>query len=162
MKWRPLFLLALLSSGLAACAGEIRGNSAAPPPQAAVVQNPEEALRTQATKLWEARIKNDLVTQYSLLEPKARETTTLTSFALARGTVVFLTYKITAVETAGDGGKVTAATTFRMNHPKMGRFGSFDQVVAMLWVRQDGVWYVKGSQDDAGKPLKAGEVPPQQ
>lgn len=161
MKWSQPLLAALVIGGLAACAGEIRGDSAARPPQAAVVQSPEEALRAQATALWEARMKNDLVTQYSLLEPKARETTTLTSFALARGTVVFLTYKITTVEIAGDEGKVTAETTFRMNHPKLGRFGSFDQIVAMLWVRQDGVWYVKGSQVDAGKPLGGGDIPPQ-
>lgn len=161
MKWRPLLLLALLSSGLAACAGGLRGNSAMPP-QTAVTQRPEEALRTQATKFWEARLKGDMVTQYSLQEPKAREGTTLTGFALARGTVIYLTAKITAVEMAGDEGRVTAETTFRLNDPKTGRFGPWDQTVFTRWVRQDGVWYVKGSQDDAGKPLKAGEVPPQQ
>lgn len=124
--------------------------------------SPEEALRAEATKFWEARIKGDMVTQYNLQEPKAREGVTLTAFTLARGTVVFLTYKITTVETAGDEGKVTAATTLRMNHPKMERFGAFDQIVSMLWVRQGGVWYVKGSQEAAGKPLKAGESPPRE
>lgn len=161
MKWSRPLLAVLLIGGLAACAGRTHSGSAAPAP-AIAIPSPEEALRAEATKFWEARIKGDMVTQYNLQEPKAREGVTLTAFTLARGTVVFLTYKITTVETAGDEGKVTAATTLRMNHPKMERFGAFDQIVSMLWVRQGGVWYVKGSQENAGKPLKAGESPPRE
>lgn len=97
MKWSQPLLAVLLIGGLAACAGRIHGDRAVPA-QAAVVQSPEEALRAQATKFWEARVKGDVVTQYDLQEPKAREGLTLTGFALARGTVTFLTYKITEVE----------------------------------------------------------------
>jgi hypothetical protein len=161
MKWSQPLLAVLLIGGLAACAGRIQGDRAVPA-QAVVVQSPEEALRAQATKFWEARVKGDVVTQYDLQEPKAKEGLTLTGFALARGTVTFLTYKITEVETDGDEGRVTLETTFRLNYPKMGRFGPWDQAVFMRWVRIDGMWLVKVSQDDAGKPLKAAEGQPQE
>lgn len=156
MRWSRPLLAVLLIGGLTACAGQIQSDSATPA-QAIVIPSPEEALRAEAAKFWEARVKGDMVTQYNLQEPKAREGVTLTAFALARGTVTFLTYKITAVEAVGDEGKVTAETTFRLNHPKTGRFGPWDQTVFTRWVREGGVWYVKGNQEDAGKPLKAQE-----
>lgn len=130
------------------------------PPRATITQSPEEALRAQATRFWEARVKGDMLTQYDLLEPKAREVVTLTGFALARSGVVFLSYKITKIETVDDQGRVVAETRFRMTHPKTARFGPWDQGVTIDWVREGDVWYLKGSQDDVGKPLKAGENHP--
>jgi hypothetical protein len=150
----------MLLAGLAtACAGQMPARDTAPA-QVVAIQSPEEALRARATALWEARVKNDWVTQYNVLEPKAREGVTLTGFALARGTVVFLSHTITEVEVVGDQGRVTTEAKFRLTHPKAGRFGPWDQSVFMRWVREDGVWYLKEKQDDADKPLKSGENQP--
>ncbi len=160
MRWGRSLQFMLLVGLVAACAGQMPVKDTAPA-QVVATQSPEEALRARATTLWEARVKNDWVTQYNLQEPKAREEMTLTGFALARGTVVFLSYKITEVEVVGDQGRVTAEAKFRLTHPKAGRFGPWDQAVFTRWVREDGVWYMKGKQEEADKPLKPGDSQPQ-
>lgn len=158
MRRSQLPLLALLIGALTACAGQApTGSAPSSPPQAQAPQTPEEALRARATQFWEARVKGDLLTQYNLLEPRARERVTLTGYALARGRVVFLSYKIQDVELAGDAGRVTAMTTFRMNLPQVSRFGPWDQRTIMRWVRVDGVWYTAYDQQDVTQPVQAGE-----
>ncbi len=155
---RPI-LLALLIGAMAACAGQ-PSRQGTSPPQAQVAQSPEEALRAQATRFWELRVKGDLAAQYEFLEPKAREGMTLTGFIRARGTIVFLSYRIEEVETVADQGRVVAKTSFRLNDPRTSGFGPWTQPAITRWVREGGVWYLKGSQDDAGQPLKAGERQP--
>jgi hypothetical protein len=149
----------LLVGLVTACAGQMPAKGTAPA-QATATQSPEEAVRARATALWEARIKGDMVTQYNLLQPTAREQVTLTGFALARAGIIFASYTITEVETEGDLAQVTAETTFRLTHPLTSRFGPWTQIALTRWVLEGGVWYLKGSQDDAGKPMKAGESQP--
>lgn len=158
MRRGRLFLLALLIGGLTACAAQTPGQGA--PPQAAAPQTPEEALRSRATQFWDARVKGDMVTQYSLLEPAARERVTLTGFVRARSGVVFQSYKLEEVEVAGDEGHVTASTTFRLNLPKVSRFGPWDQRTIMRWARLDGQWYAKYDQQDVKEPQQAGQKQP--
>lgn len=159
MGWGRSLQFMLLVGLVTACAGQMPAKGTAPA-QATAPQSPEEAIRAQATALWEARLKADMVTQYNLLQPKAREQVTLTGFALARAGVVFTSYKITEVETVGDLGQVAAETTFRLTHPMTSRFGPWTQIAFTRWVLEGGVWYLQGSQDDAGKPLKSGESQP--
>ena len=154
LAWSPLLLL--LTGVLTACAGHPSSQDSRTP-QAQVAQSPEEALRARATLFWEARVKNDLATQYEFLEPKAREEMTLTGFFRARMTLVFLSYRIEQVETVGDEGRVVAETSFRLNVPQASRFGPWTQAVFTRWIRQGGVWYLRGSQDGADQPLKVGE-----
>ena len=159
MRRRRFLLLALLVGGLTACAGQPPSPSTAAP-TAQVALTPEEALRARATRFWEARVKGDLATQYDLLEPKAREQVTLTGFVLARGSVVYQSYKIEDVEVSGDEGKVKAMTNFRLTLPQVSRFGPWDQLAIVKWVKVDGTWYVKYDQKDVDKPLQTGERRP--
>ena len=157
---RWLFLLVLIG-GLVACAGQAPpGQGAPPPPQAAAPQSPEEALRARATRFWEARLKGDLVTQYELVVPAAREQVTLTGFVRARGSLSFLSYTIKDVQVTGDDGWVTALTTFRMNLPQVSRFGPWDQRAVMRWRKVDDLWYLLYDQQDVKPPLQAGEKSP--
>jgi len=160
MRLSERLVQALLIGALTACAGQIPGQGTPPPPQARTPQSPEEALRARATRFWEARVKGDLVTQYDLLEPKARERVTLTGFVRARSAVVFQSYKIQEVEVVEDEGRVTAMTTFRLLLPQVSRFGPWDQRAIMRWVRVDGHWYTLYDQQDVKQPLKTGERQP--
>lgn len=158
MSLSRLVLLAVLIGALTAWAGQAPGQGTPSPPlQPQAPRSPEEALRARATTFWEARVKGDLVTQYELLEPAARERVTLTGFVLARSSVIFLSYEIQEVEVAGDKGRVTALTTFRMNLPQVSRFGPWDQRAIMRWVKVDGLWYHLYDQQDVKQPLRAGE-----
>jgi hypothetical protein len=161
MGWGRLLQFVLLAGlGLVtACAGQMPVKDTVSA-EAAATQSPEEALRAQATKFWEARIKGDMVTQYDLLEPKAKEGVTLTGFALARAGVRFLSYTINEVEAVDDQGRVAAEATFKLNHPKTARFGPWTQAVVTRWVREGGVWYLKRDQDEAGKPPEAAKRQP--
>ncbi len=155
------FLLLWVAASLSACAGQaLAAGQSAPPPQARVEQSPEEALRARATEFWDARVKGDLVTQYGFLEASAREQMTLTGFVRARGSVNFLSYLIEGVEVAGDQGRVLAKARFRMSLPQVERFGPWTQAAITRWVREGGVWYLKGSQEDAGQPLTPGGKQP--
>ncbi len=153
-----LLLLVLLTGLLIACAGPTQGTP--PPPQARAPQSPEEALRARATQFWDARVKSDLVAQYELLEPRGREQMTLTGFVQSHSSIVFLSYEIQQIEVAGDEGRVTAMTKFRMNLPQVSRFGPWDQRVPMLWRRVDGLWYLGSDQQNIKEPLKAKEGGP--
>lgn len=159
MRRRRFLLLALLVGGLAACAGQPSAPSMAPPTAQAAL-TPEEALRARATRFWEARMKGDLATQYDLLEPEARQRVTLTGFVLARGSVEYQSYKIEEVEVSGDAGKVKAKTRFRLNLPQVSRFGPWDQLAIVKWVKVDGTWYFRYDQQDVDQPLQAGEKRP--
>jgi hypothetical protein len=159
-KTRLLLLLALMVGTLTACAGQTTGHSAPPSLKAQPAQSPEDALRARATKFWEARVKGDLATQYDLIEPKAREQVTLTGFVRARSSLVFKSYKIESVEVAGDQGRVMTMTTFRLDLPQASRFGPWDQLTNMKWVKVDGQWYVMYEQKDFDQPLQAGERRP--
>jgi hypothetical protein len=150
----PFFLLATLS----ACAGGVgTSGQTASPPQVKPEPSPEDALRVRATQFWEARIKGDLVTQYGLLEPGARERMTLTGFVRSRGSIIFSAYEFEGIEVVGNQGRVKTKATFRMNTPQLSRFGPWTQPASTLWVREGGVWYLKGSQEDVDKPMKAEE-----
>lgn len=158
---RIMMMKLLLVIGMfSACAAQTPGQGT-PPSPASAPQSPEEALRARATQFWEARVKGDLVTQYTLLEPAARERVTLTGFVLARSRLVFRSYEMQQVEVAGNEGRVTAKTTFRLNMPpsipQVSQSGPWDQVIIMRWVRVDGLWYVKYDQQNVTEPLKAGE-----
>jgi hypothetical protein len=149
-------LLLLLMAALSACAGggpAATGQTTAPP-QARAQQSPEEALRARATQFWEARLKGDLAAQYEFLEPGAREQMTLTAFVRSRGAIVFLSYQLEEVEVVGDQGRVLAKVSFRMDLPQVSRFGPWTQTPTMRWVLVRDIWYLKGSQQDADKPLK--------
>jgi hypothetical protein len=148
-------LLVLLIGLLTGCAGHT-GVGSAPSPQPGAAQSPEEALRARATQFWEARVKGDLATQYDLLEPKGREQVTLTGFFHARSRVVFQSYEIQQVEVDGERGVVTTKTRFRLNLPTVSRYGPWDQVVVMRWVRVNGVWYVEYDQGDIKPPIQSG------
>ncbi len=160
MRHSRLLLLALLMALFNACAGQTPGRGTPPAPQARAPQSPEEALRARATEFWDARVKGDLFTQYNLLVPEAREGVTLTGFVRARSSFIFLSYEIQGVEVAGDEGRVTTMTAFRLNLPQVSRFGPWDQRTVMRWLRVDGLWYVMYSQQDVKEPLKAGERQP--
>ena len=160
MKRSHVFLLTALIGALTACAGQAPTPATPPPPQARAPQSPEEALRSRAIQFWEARVKGDLVTQYNLLEPKARELVTLTGFVRARGSITFFSYKLRDVEVTGDDGLVTATTSFRVNLPQVSRFGPWEQRAVLRWVRVDGLWYVLYDQQDVKQPLKAKEDQP--
>ena len=151
-------LLIVLIAVLSACAGGGPVSpQAAPPRPVKAEQSPEEALRDRARQFWEARVKGDLVEQYGFLEPDAREQITLTGFVRARSAVNFSSYELEGVEVVGDQGRVRAKATFRMNLPQLSRFGPWTEPAITRWVRRDGVWYLKGSQEDVDKPLQAGE-----
>lgn len=156
MKWARALCVGLLIGVLTGCGGH--GGVQLPNVQPA----PEEALRARAMELWEARVKGDLMAQYQLLEPKAREQMTLTGFARARGTVQFLSYTIEEVEVAEDQGQVKAKAKFKVNVsiPQLSRLGPYEHPVYTRWVLLgDRLWYLKGDQQDVGKPLKAATGP---
>ena len=161
MRLSQSVLLALLIGLLMGCAGQTP-SQATPSPPAPAVQSPQEALRTRATQLWEARVKGDLGPQYDLLEPKAREQVTLTGFARARSSVIFQSYQIqnVDVEVNGEEGAVTTMTKFRLNLPKVSQFGPWDQLTTMKWVKVNGLWYFAYDQKDVKPPVQAGEKQP--
>lgn len=158
---RILLPVLLMVALLSACAGRPPApGQETPPPQAQAQQSPEEALRARATRFWELRVKGDLAEQYGFLELKAREQMTMTGFVRSRGAFKFQSYQIEGVEVVGDQGRVLATTTFRMDLPQLTAFGPWTHPAITRWVREGGAWYLKGSQEDAGQPLQAGDRQP--
>jgi hypothetical protein len=120
------------------------------PPPAPV--SPEEALRGQVARFWDARIKGDLVKQYDLLEPEARERVTLTAFVRSRGTVDFKSHEIQAVNVVGDKGWAKVKYTFAVRMPQLTRFGSWSGESTEVWVLRNDLWYRPYNQKEAQNP----------
>jgi len=164
-----VILVWVLGGALTGCAGQVPGepahhtsqeaSAARVGPSRPVVptepaMTPEEALRARATKLWEARVKDDVETQYALLERKAREQLTLTGFARTHKSVTYRSYQLQEVVVDGDLGHVKATVTFRLRLPQVSGYGPFTREIPTFWVREEGGWYLKFSQLEDAERLK--------
>lgn len=147
----------LLIGLLVACAG--CQAVPAPPPQQAIPQtrpappvSPEVALRGRVTTFWDARLKDDIVRQYEVLEPEAKERVPLTAYVLGRSTFHFRSYKVRSINIVGEKGWVNVEYSYTLRIPQVAGFGPWTQEGFEVWVLRDGVWYRPYSQHEAATP----------
>lgn len=176
MKRSVSYILVLLVGALAGCAGQLPGEAprvsqeasvarpgspgpVVPPTQPA--RTPEEELRARAAMLWEARVKNDPVAQYALLESKGKEQVTLTGYVLSRNSIAYLSYQLQEVVMAGDWGHVKAKVKYRLRISSVSRFGPWETEVDTFWVKEAGGWFLKFNQvEDAQRLKRSGQKQP--
>lgn len=128
---RSLLLVMIV---LAGCAGV----------QPVAARDPELRLRERAAQYWDARLKGDLLTTYTVHEPAFRRAVTLTAFLQGRGLTPVLAYEILGERIEGDLGIVKIKMQSTITHPRLVRpakpsWSEFEE----QWVRVDGEWYRK-------------------
>jgi hypothetical protein len=101
---------------------------------------PEAGLKARGQAFWEARIKEDYATQYSLLEPKVRREMSLTNYIQAQGPVQYLEARIEGVQIDEAQGVLTVRTRVRIRYPLLDK-QTQETVVHETWVKRQGAWY---------------------
>ncbi len=175
MKRSVSHILIVLVGTLSACAGKLPGESPRAPQEVAMARpgpsapalpaeparSPEESLRARATQFWEARVKDDVATQYAFLESKGRKQVTLTGYVLSHNGIAFKSYQLQEVVVDGDWGQVKASATYHLRMPKLSRFGPWTHEATTYWVREGGGWYLKFDQlEDAERLKRTGQGQP--
>jgi hypothetical protein len=100
----------------------------------------DEGLQARGQAFWEARIKEDYATQYSLLEPKVRRQLSLPHYIQAQGPLQYLEARIERVQIDEAKGVLTVRTRVRIRHPLLERQPQ-ETVVQEAWVKRQGAWY---------------------
>lgn len=151
----------LLVGALAACArtpgvATDTSQKAMPgPPVAAPVTTPvapDVALKERVISFWQARLKDDIVRLYDVLEPEVRERVSLTAYARTQGTIHFLSYQIKSIDIIGEKAWVKVEYTFKVRVAQLSGFGPWPQESREVWILRDDVWYRPFDQKEGKSP----------
>lgn len=102
--------------------------------------NGEEALRGRATAYWEAQLRNDWPTIWSLIAPKDRWQLAPKN-AKREGPLRYLSYRIEGVTVKGEEGQVRVETEVQLLGPMLPGAQVMKRIVEEPWVRVEGAWY---------------------
>jgi hypothetical protein len=100
----------------------------------------EEALRGRATAYWEAQLRNDWPTIWSLIAPKDRWQLPPKD-AKRENQLRFLSYRIEGVTVNGEEGQVKVESEMQILPPAIPKAKVVKRVVEEPWVKVEGAWY---------------------
>jgi len=107
---------------------------------------PEEALHKRVTAYWDARVQGETEKAYELLEPKAKKTTPLATYAKRTNHSIILNYKIHELKVDRENNQATVRVerSFRI---KPGIIPipidqTLEQASETQWVLVKGTWYM--------------------
>lgn len=101
----------------------------------------ERALKERAEVFWQAKVREDYATQYSLLEPKVRRHLSLTDYIKQQGPVQYLTASVDAVNVDEAQGSVTVRIRFSIKLGALVNLHNQGKTLQDAWVRRSGEWY---------------------
>lgn len=143
---------ALVALAVSACAGQ--GLKQA-------VQNPDERLRERVRQYWEARVRDDIVEQYSLEEPWMRERVSLTAYARGKGATKILEYEIKGAEVKSPDAVAKLHLKYKILFQKLAHLPLQEMDIEQRWVWVDGEWYLQ-YRSAVGPPKTLGGADPNQ
>jgi len=107
---------------------------------------PEEALQKRVTAYWDARVQGDTEKAYELLEPNAKQTTALETYARKTRFSIILNYKIhdLKVDLENNEATVRVERSFRIRPGSIpyNIDKTLEQTANSRWVFVDGRWYM--------------------
>ncbi len=101
----------------------------------------ERALKERAEVFWQAKVREDYATQYSLLEPKIRRQLSLSDYIKQQGPVQYLTASVDAVNVDEAQGSVTVRIRFNVKLGSLVNLQNQEKTFQDAWVRRSGEWY---------------------
>lgn len=107
------------------------------------VQNPDERLRERVRQYWEARVRDDIVEQYSLEEPWIRERVSLTAYARGKGATKILEYEIKGVEVKASDAVVTLHLKYKIMISKLAHLPLQEVDTEQHWVWVGDEWFLR-------------------
>lgn len=125
---------ALAALAVSACAGQDLKQA---------VQNPDERLMERVRQYWEARVRDDIVEQYSLEEPWMRERVSLTAYARGKGATKILEYEIKGVEGKSPDAVAKLHLKYKIMFSKLAHLPLQEVDIEQSWVWVDGEWYLQ-------------------
>lgn len=125
---------ALAALAVSACAGQDLRQA---------VQNPDERLMERVRQYWEARVRDDIVEQYSLEEPWMRERVSLTAYARGKGATKILEYEIKEVEVKSQDAMAKLHLKYKILLPKLAHLPLQEMDIEQSWVWVGDEWYLR-------------------